>query len=291
MSTLGGLNLDRAQWRGLVERSNGPALWRIALHGGLILVLGAMIQSKVTLWPMLLLPQGLLLIFLFAPLHECIHSTAFKSKWCNDLTAHVCGWLVMLPPTWFRHFHLTHHRFTNNMERDPELAAAKPGNRRDYLLHMTGLTIWWSQMSMLLRNALGRNRDSFIPRKAHRRVTVEAAWFIALYAMAYQIFGEQLLWVWVVPALIGQPFLRGFLLAEHMGCPKVADMFANSRTTMTSAAPRFLTWNMSYHAEHHVQPAIPFHRLPAFHAHTRPGLKVVQDGYVQWHAGIFAHLA
>lgn len=290
MTTLGGLNLDKPQWRGLVGRSNGPALRRIALHGGLILVLGAMIHSKVALWPVLLLPQGLLLIFLFAPLHECIHSTAFKSQWCNDLLAHIFGWLVMLPPTWFRHFHLTHHRLTNDAERDPELATAKPGNRRDYVLHMTGLPLWWSQMSLLLRNALGRNRDSFIPQKAHRRVTVEAAWFIALYAMAYQIFGEHLLWVWVVPALIGQPFLRGFLLAEHMGCPKVANMFANSRTTMTSAALRFLAWNMSYHAEHHIQPAIPFHRLPAFHAHTRPGLKVVQDGYVQWHAGIFAHL-
>lgn len=291
MTTLGGLNLDKTRWRSLVARANGPALGRLCLHGGLIAILGAMIVNKVAMWPVLLLPQGLLLIFLFAPLHECIHRTAFKTRWCNDLAAHVCGWLLLLPPTWFRLFHLRHHRFTNNPERDPELAAAKPVNRRDYLIHMTGLPVWWSQIRLLLANAFGRNSDGFVPRKAHRRVTVEAVWFIALYAMAYKLFGEQLLWLWLVPILIGQPFLRGFLLAEHMDCPKVPNMFANSRTTLTNAAVRFLTWNMSYHAEHHAQPAVPFHRLPDFHVHARPHLKVVQNGYLQLHRKIFAGLS
>jgi hypothetical protein len=36
---------------------------------------------------------------------------------------------------------------------------------------------------------------------------------------------------WIVPALLGQPWLRLFLLAEHAGCPQVRDMLANSRTT------------------------------------------------------------
>ena len=70
---------------------------------------------------------------------------------------------------------------------------------------------------------------------------------------------------WVMPMLLGQPFLRLYLLAEHGGCPKVRDMLANTRTTKTTALVRFLAWNMPYHTEHHVYPAVPFHRLPEAH--------------------------
>ena len=295
MTTVGSPALNKAQltktqWQGLLACTNGPAFVRLAIHFGLILTFGALIQARVIFWPTLLLPQGLLLIFLFAPLHECIHRTAFRTNWCNDLAAHLCGWLVFLPPFWFRCFHLSHHRLTANPERDPELATAKPGNRRAYLIHLSGIPVWWSQMRQLLANAFGRNQDSFVPHKAHRRVTVEAVWFIALYAMAYELAGEQLLWLWIVPVLIGQPFLRGFLLAEHMGCALVPDMLANSRTTMTNKAMRCLCWNMSYHAEHHSQPAVPFHKLPAYHQHTKPYAQVIQDGYFDLHRRIFSEL-
>ena len=291
MTTAGSLDLDKAQWRALVARSNGPAVARITIHLTLIGVLSALIYTEIPFWSVLLLPQGLLLIFLFAPLHECLHGTAFRTKWCNVAVAHICGWLVLLPPNWFRHFHLTHHRFTNNPERDPELVSAKPRSRRDYIIHISGLPVWWSQIRLLVRNALGQNQDSFIPRKAHRRVTVEAVWFLTLYAIAYQLMGEELLWLWVVPILIGQPFLRAFLLAEHMDCGKGSDMLANSRSTITTPALLLLSWNMSYHAEHHAQPAIPFHRLSAFHAHTRPHLRMLQTGYLNLHKKIVQSLA
>ena len=291
MTTVGGIVPDKARWRALVARSNGPAALRLAVHGGLIAALGGLIGARIPLWPLLLLPQGLLLIFLFAPLHEAVHRTAFRTRWCNDLLALVCGWLLVLPPTWFRHFHLSHHRFTNDPARDPELAANKPECRRDYIIHMSGLPTWWAQMRGLLANALGRNRDRFIPRKAHRRVTVEAAWFLAGYAIAYQTAGEQLLWLWAVPVLIGQPFLRAFLLAEHRGCAEVPDMLANSRTTLTAPALRLLSWNMSYHAEHHAQPAVPFHRLSDLHAFARPHLQVLQHGYLDLHKKFLANLS
>ena len=144
---------------------------------------------------------------------------------------------------------------------------------------MTGLTTWWRQLLVLLRNAFGRNRDEFIPRKAHRRITVEAALFIASYGIAYQIFGDAVYLMWVVPALGGQPFLRAFLLAEHLNCPDVRDMTVNSRTTVTNLLVRWLTWNMSFHAEHHYQPAVPFHKLPLFHQYLRPQLQVIHEGY------------
>ena len=289
MTTTGSLDLDKAQWKALLDPSNGPAARRLTIQLGLIVLLGALIWTKIPLWPILLLPQGCLLIFLFAPLHECIHRTAFRTRWCNDLVAFLCGWLVLLPPTWFRHFHMRHHRFTNNPDRDPELAVAKPGNIVAYVLYMSGLAIWASQIQVLLGNSHGRDPAGIIPNKARNRVALEARWYLAIYVLAFAALGEPLLWVWIVPVLIGQPFLRAFLLAEHIGCALVRDMTANSRTTFTNRAVRWLTWNMSYHAEHHLQPAVPYHKLPDLHSHTRPHLKVTQSGYLNLHRALLTN--
>lgn len=70
----------------------------------------------------------------------------------------------------------------------------------------------------------------------------------------------------------------------------VADMFANSRTTFTTAAVRWIAWNMPYHAEHHAFPAVPFHRLPQLHRLTRPHLKTTETGYARFAARYAASL-
>ena len=107
--------------------------------------------------------------------------------------------------------------------------------------------------------------------------------------MASVLSGSAVLfWVWLLPLLIGNPFLRGYLLAEHARCPHVADMFENTRTTFTNRIVRWLAWNMPYHAEHHAYPAIPFHRLPDFHDHCARHLKVTHRGYADFNIG-YAH--
>ncbi len=286
--------LSTAQRQALLARCNWRGALQLAGHAGLVLIIGGLIQARIPYWPLLLLPQGILVMFLFCGMHESIHRTAFRTKWCNDVVATVCGWLVALPAIWFGHFHIHHHRFTNDPARDPELAAAKPGSRAVYLLHLTGLPTWWSRIRLLAGNALGRNRDGFVPDKARAAVAAEARWFLALYAIALigslAMASDLLLWTWVVPALIGQPFLRAYLLAEHTGCAEVADMFANTRTTYTSAVVRFIAWNMPYHVEHHALPAVPFHKLPEFHRHTRPYLRVTESGYLNVHRKLWAAL-
>jgi len=126
MTTLGRPNLSRDQWSALLVTSNWRGAVHLAGHLGLLAITSTLILAKVPLWPVLLLPQGILLIFLFAPLHESVHRTAFRSKWCNDAVAFFCGWLLLLPPIWFRYFHIAHHRFTNLADKDPELAIESP---------------------------------------------------------------------------------------------------------------------------------------------------------------------
>lgn len=279
--------LPAAVRRSLTKKSDGPGLAALALHWGGILLLGTLITAHVPFWPVLIVPQGILIVFLFTSLHESIHRTAFKTPWINDWVARINGFLLLLPPAWFRYFHFAHHRHTQDPDEDPELAFAKPQTWRDYIWHISGLPVWWQQCITLARNAAGRCSDGFVPASARGTIRREARTMLALYAglltLSLAAGASWLLFVWVLPLICGQPFLRLYLLAEHGRCAFVANMFENSRTTFTNRIIRGLAWNMPFHAEHHAFPAVPFHRLPVLHELTSAHLQETENGYVRFH--------
>ncbi|WP_119458437.1 fatty acid desaturase family protein [Rhodospirillaceae bacterium SYSU D60014] len=278
--------IDRAKLRALAVRSDRRGLLQLAGHGAALAGTACLLGYALGSWwvvPAIVL-HGIVLTFLFAPLHEAVHRTAFGSRWLNDAVAWVCGALLVLPPDYFRYFHFAHHRHTQDPARDPELASPKPATFGGWLLHVSGLPFWRAQVGGLIRRALGRTPEPFLPPRAAARVVREARLLLAIYAgiatVAAVSGSTAPLIYWIVPALVGQPFLRLFLLAEHTGCPLSADMLANTRTTLTTGIVRFFTWNMPFHAEHHAFPALPFHALPAAHREVRLDLKVIAPGYL-----------
>ena len=62
-------------------------------------------------------------------------------------------------------------------------------------------------------------------------------------------------------------------------CSEDRNGLTNTRTTLTSWPVRFLMWNMPYHAEHHLYPAVPLHRLPDLHRLIADRLRHVTPGY------------
>ena len=137
-------------------------------------------------------------------------------------------------------------------------------------------------------------KHSYVVRSAGdmARIVAEARWMLAAYALALGslLVSDLVLWLWVVPMLLGQPFLRLYLLAEHGRCPAVANMFENTRTTFTNRAVRFLAWNMPYHVEHHSLPQVPFHKLPELHGRMAGHHKVLSDGYREFTAEFVSEL-
>ena len=287
--------LGRAEREELLRRSNFAGWAQLATHLGAVAALGTLIALRVPLWPLLLVPQGVLVVFLFTALHECSHRTAFRSERVNRAVAAVIGFLVLVPPEWFRCFHTTHHRFTHDPKRDPELATPEPRTWRQYLWRLSGLPHWWSMLRALAVNAAGRCTDAYVPAASRAAVAREARAMLVGYGLllagSLLMRSDILVWLWVLPALLGQPFLRAYLMAEHGRCPHVADMLANSRTTFTTALVRRLAWNMPYHAEHHAYPAVPFHALPRFHDLARAHLKTTERGYARFHRRFAAGLA
>ena len=118
--------LEPAMREALIARSDGPGSLRFAFHGGAILAVGTLIALRVPFWFVLLPIQGFLVIFLFTAMHECIHDTAFKSSFLSTAVSFLCGFVIIIPPTWFRYFHFAHHRHTHEPGLDPELQNPKP---------------------------------------------------------------------------------------------------------------------------------------------------------------------
>lgn len=287
--------------RALQERSDAKGLVQLGLHLALLIATGALISQAEGWW---LLPAALLhgiaLIFLFAPLHETIHRTAFASRALNDGVAFVIGILLLLPREYFRAFHFAHHRHTQDPVKDPELASPRPATYAQWAFHVTGIPYWRWQIQGLVMRAFGRVGEEFYGSDQQRqKVILESRLLLGLYAAiiaASLATGSDIAWrYWVLPALLGQPFLRFYLLCEHWGCPvspasQPIAMLLRSRTTYTNPFMRLLAWNMPFHAEHHAFPALPFHALPKANRLVQDQLGTTAPGYVAANRWIFARL-
>lgn len=290
-AVLAGLAPDlRAQ---LTQKDTWTGLKHLAGHSAAILLTGSYIAFQLPLWGLVMIPHGILLVFLFALSHECTHATPFGPRWLNTLVGHLIAPILALPFTWFRYFHMAHHKHTNDPDLDPELSlGGRPMTLGAYLRNLSGWDTWTCVFRTLVAHARGDIEADYLPEARHGRMIIEAQMILLIYVFAALslLVSPILLWVWIVPVVLGQPVLRLFLLAEHGGCPPVANMFENSRTTVTARGIRWLSWNMSYHAEHHAYPSVPFHQLPALHDEVRPHLKTVSDGYVAFHRDYTARL-
>jgi fatty acid desaturase len=283
--------LTGEELRRLSVRSDRRGAVRLGVH--LLLIVGAAwlvaIAGPWTLLPAMFL-LGVALAALFAPVHETMHNTAFSSRRANA----VVGWLAACPSLLNRDFytayHLAHHRHTQDPARDPELMAPPTDTLDAYILRVAGLPYWRFRLKVAWDGLRGDLSDCpyITPRVAPRIILslrMMVLFVLACAALSMALIGWWApLVFWIGPQLIGQPLLRMYLLAEHTLCSEDANGLTNTRTTLTNGLVRLLMWNMSYHAEHHLYPSIPFHRLPDAHRAIRDRLGVVQHGYARWNA-------
>ena len=306
----------------LNQRHDRPGLLQLALHLG-VLVAGGLLWGQAlgqgplagsllgwSLVPAPLVPAplvaplglfGLLLLgwglaFAFCAMHEAGHRTAFASRSLNDAVAWWAGVLSFYNADFYRRYHQWHHRYTHLVGLDPELEDSPPTTRVAYLLELSGLPWWIGKIRGHLAGLRGDfSAHPYIPADAVPAVRRSLGLQFAVYGLLAlaSLIGANgfLFWYWLLPLAVGQPLLRFVLLAEHGGCPFVADGLRNTRTTHTLAPLRRLMWNMPFHAEHHLYPSLPFHALAAAHHDLRPGLSVVAPGYLAVHRGFLANLA
>lgn len=273
--------------RSLSERSDARGLMRFGAHLGVMMLTGLLVWWAGARWwlavPAMIL-HGFTLVTMFAPMHECVHRTAFDSRILNEVFGWVAGLLSFYNFTYYRYYHTWHHRYTQDPAKDPELMTPKPRSRWEYALELSGLLFWLYRPITFGKLALGRTAGyPFIPAEARRKIAISAGIQLAIYvagivsiAMGYSFA----LRYFFLPAMLAQPLLRAILIAEHTGCSLDENGLTNTRTTLTNGFIRLLMWNMPYHTEHHLYPSIPFHQLPRAHRELREKLTHLAPNYV-----------
>ena len=213
----------------LSQRRNGPGLLYLASHFGAIAANSVVMSWTWGTWwcvPFFLL-QGVMLNFLYAPEHECDHHTAFKSRWLNVWVARICGFIIFNPNEDHRWGHYSHHRHTQDWEKDIELADGPFRNARQYLWMVSGFPLIWWKGRQIIRHALGKADDWYLTPIQARAVVRVSRWLVAGYLLV---------------ALSAIVFQSWWWLYFWIG--------------------PFVLMRWTFHAAHHTFPSVPFHRLP-----------------------------
>jgi fatty acid desaturase len=167
--------------------------------------------------------------------------------------------------------------------RDPELMFPRADIRSRYLREISTIGFWYRRAVYYGRLALGTAQLPFMPDSARRTVQVSVAvqWLIYLAAATAVELGHTApLYFFFLPSVLAMPLMRTYLIAEHTLCSRDQNFLTNTRTTLANFPVRLLMWNMPFHAEHHLYPAVRFHGLPELHDQIGDRLMHVAPGYV-----------
>ena len=287
--------ITRKQLREFTRRNDWVGFVWLTGHVGAVCSTGFLVYLTLgTLWvaPTIFI-HGLCVTFLYSPMHECSHRTAFRSRWINESVSWFVCLIYVSTPTFYRYKHGAHHVHTQIRGKDPDMVLPTPATFAQYVLYCSGLPMWCRYIGSLVRHASGRISPKdygWLPERKRPRVILESRIALAVYAsvgVAAVAFGSSApLIYWLIPRLVSEPLMRWLRVAEHTGCAEGSDIRTNTRTTKANPLLRFFFWNMPYHAEHHLCPSVPFHRLPALHRAVGGQLHEMGQGYIAVHRDI-----
>jgi fatty acid desaturase len=237
---------------------------------------------------------------LYAATHETLHRTAFGARALNDLVYRTAAPPILYLPTAQRSFHGVHHRFASDAIRDPEIALfGRPtADLFSYLLWISGLPLFFYKIVVIVVAAtVPRDKRIwshllyYVPDHSRAKVAAEARLTLAglgAYGAAALLWKPELLAV-IAGIAAGHALIAMVTLADHNGVSPARHPDADTRTIETNKALNFILWNMPFHAEHHADPALPFHRLP--HRRRRQAADPVERGYWRFHLAVLRSLA
>ena len=290
--------LSRRELKQLMTRSNLPGLIHLFGFALTLMCTGSLIWLASGTWWMVpaMFVHGIVWVHHFALQHECVHYTAFRTRWLNEVIGNICGFAILLPNRFFRYEHCDHHTYTQLHGKDPELIEL-PISLRKYLWTISSIPYWKQKFKEIIAHARGQFspiEEKFVPKDDRISIVIEARVMLVLmgaivaFCIGTNWWGP--LFYWWLPLFLGEPVMRIIRMTEHVGRPHIRDMKENTRTNLVSWPMRFLAWNMNYHAEHHYASSVPFHALPKLHRKLEGFVHIERRGYLGAHIDILSQI-
>ena len=190
----------------------------------------------------------------FTPVHDATHRSLSKVKVLNDGLGWMCGVPLLSPFSAFRYMHLTHHKYTNDPERDPDYWSGG-GHKWTLLLR------WLTQDLHYYYIALKVTRERPLG-------WVAATWIGAIaingpvFYLLFSGYAYETITLILIPSRIAVAILAAtfdWLPHDPHEVESRSDRFrATSILIDPWLTPLFLFQN--YHLIHHLYPAVPFYR-------------------------------
>jgi fatty acid desaturase len=264
--------IDPGILRGLMRRTNSHGLISLGIWLLLCAATGTVVavtRHTLWVWPAMAVYGGVL-CFAYAASHECAHGTAFKSRLLNEAVFWFTSLVFIEEPLYRRYSHAGHHTNTWFNERDPQKPYGNPLTLWRYVSGTFGLTFYFDAMRQLIRHSRGRFTDQeveFLPPHEVRKAIINSRIMATCYAAL--LLGGILFqspWPFIlyfIPRFLGGCLVTLYINTQHMCMAE--DLYDHRQTTRSIKCgwlERWLYWNMNYHIEHHLYPAVPFHALP-----------------------------
>ena len=273
--------LPRDRLRLLTRRSDLMGAWLIVHAFGVI----GLAMVAFVLWPnpvtflIAVMVIGTRQMGLAILMHDAAHGVLFNTKKLNEIAGiWLCAYPIFTDMLTYRHYHLKHHRTTQQVD-DPDLilSAPFPISRESFwrkvLRDLTGQTAW-RQRSAQIALSFKLAQQSEDAEGAVQAFGTPSFWRPALanLAMLAGFAGIGYWWLyfalWLLPLVTWfQLVLRVRNITEHAVVPDDNDPLRNARTTQVNLIERmFLApyW-VNYHVEHHLHMYIPCWQLPGAH--------------------------
>ena len=210
--------------------------------------------------------------------HELGHRTPFKTKAWNDFFLKIFAFIGWWDYVWFRPSHIKHHQLTVHHDYDGEVVLPLKFSLKDWKFWLT-LFAWnpldtWNTLKLYYKRATGRMDNEwyeFLIPENNRKLRYEhrdwARFTLIGHAALATLFIATGHWFLIVVFTFGKHYCNwlSFMcgMPQHIGLPpNTPDFRLCCRTFTCSWFPAFLYWNMQYHIEHHMFPAVPFFNLP-----------------------------
>ena len=224
---------------------------------------------------------GLVVVRTFILFHDHLHGALLRGSKLASCLLQPFGLLVMVPPTVWRETHNYHHAHTaklvgSNIGSYPVMSTAQwaqatPAQRLKYRLVRHPLNILLGYFTIFMTDmcfasflrAPRKHRDSILALLLNWGLTALLIWRFGFFVWIYCFF---------VPLFVACSVGAYLFYAQH-NYPDTniqqREHWAYERAALESSSymemgpvMRWATANIGYHNVHHLNPSIPFYRLP-----------------------------
>lgn len=222
----------------------------------------------------------------YTPLHEAahgnIHGQNDKLKWLNDLCGHLVAMIFAIPYASHRIEHFTHHRYTNQPDKDPDYVASGMSNGATAVI-TTGFKFLWVQNSFFMKHgwAAANNKERAV---YCLEIFASIGWRAAYIAMVNQPLA---FFVVIFGYLAGGLFTAYWFAYRPHHPYETTERYRNTNSLIMPTWMKPLEWlwlGQNLHSIHHLFPRVPFYQYHALHREIEPILHAQETPII----GIFS---